>query len=45
MVFQNYALYPHMTVARNMSFALELAHAPPAEIGAQSRQSGGDPRP
>jgi len=32
MVFQNYALYPHMTVARNMSFALELAHAPKAEI-------------
>jgi multiple sugar transport system ATP-binding protein len=25
MVFQNYALYPHMTVARNMGFALELA--------------------
>src|SRR5436190_18927244 len=24
MVFQNYALYPHMTVARNMGFALEL---------------------
>jgi multiple sugar transport system ATP-binding protein len=33
MVFQNYALYPHMTVARNMSFALELAHAPKEEIG------------
>ncbi len=32
MVFQNYALYPHMTVARNMSFALELAHASKAEI-------------
>ena len=32
MVFQNYALYPHMTVARNMSFALELAHAPKSEI-------------
>ncbi len=26
MVFQNYALYPQMTVAQNMSFALELAH-------------------
>ena len=25
MVFQNYALYPQMTVARNMSFSLELA--------------------
>jgi multiple sugar transport system ATP-binding protein len=32
MVFQNYALYPHMTVARNMSFALELAGAPSSEI-------------
>ncbi|MCR5865540.1 MAG: ABC transporter ATP-binding protein [Aquincola tertiaricarbonis] len=27
MVFQSYALYPHMTVAENMSFALRLAHA------------------
>jgi multiple sugar transport system ATP-binding protein len=27
MVFQNYALYPHMTVAENMSFGLRLAHA------------------
>jgi multiple sugar transport system ATP-binding protein len=26
MVFQSYALYPHMTVAENMSFALRLAH-------------------
>jgi multiple sugar transport system ATP-binding protein len=26
MVFQNYALYPHMTVAQNMGFALRLAH-------------------
>jgi ABC-type sugar transport system ATPase subunit len=32
MVFQNYALYPHMDVAHNMSFALELAGASPAEI-------------
>ena len=35
MVFQNYALYPHMTVARNMSFALELAGAPKSEIDAK----------
>jgi multiple sugar transport system ATP-binding protein len=28
MVFQSYALYPHMTVRRNMAFALELAHTP-----------------
>lgn len=26
MVFQNYALYPHMTVERNMGFSLEIAH-------------------
>jgi multiple sugar transport system ATP-binding protein len=32
MVFQNYALYPQMSVAQNMSFALRLAHAPKAEI-------------
>jgi alpha-glucoside transport system ATP-binding protein len=28
MVFQNYALYPHMTVRDNMSFALSLAKQP-----------------
>jgi len=32
MVFQNYALYPHMSVADNMSFALRLAGRPKAEI-------------
>ncbi|MGB3815044.1 MAG: ATP-binding cassette domain-containing protein [Shinella sp.] len=32
MVFQSYALYPHMTVRRNISFALELAKAPKDEI-------------
>ena len=32
MVFQNYALYPHMTVADNMSFSLMLAGVPKAEI-------------
>jgi multiple sugar transport system ATP-binding protein len=32
MVFQNYALYPQMTVAQNMGFALELAGASKAEI-------------
>ena len=32
MVFQNYALYPHMTVADNMGFALRLAKTPRAEI-------------
>lgn len=32
MVFQSYALYPHMTVAENMGFALKLARVPRARI-------------
>ena len=32
MVFQDYALYPHMNVARNMSFSLRLQKRPKAEI-------------
>jgi multiple sugar transport system ATP-binding protein len=32
MVFQNYALYPHMTVKENMAFGLKLRHTPKAEI-------------
>ncbi|HUX71268.1 MAG TPA: sn-glycerol-3-phosphate ABC transporter ATP-binding protein UgpC [Cellulomonadaceae bacterium] len=32
MVFQNYALYPHMTVADNMGFALKIAGMPKSEI-------------
>jgi multiple sugar transport system ATP-binding protein len=32
MVFQNYALYPHMTVRENMGFALKLAKTPQEEI-------------
>jgi multiple sugar transport system ATP-binding protein len=32
MVFQDYALYPHMNIAKNMSFALRLARRPKAEI-------------
>jgi multiple sugar transport system ATP-binding protein len=32
MVFQNYALYPHMTVAQNMGFALKIARTSQAEI-------------
>lgn len=31
MVFQNYALFPHMTVAQNISFPLEMRKIPPAE--------------
>ena len=34
MVFQSYALYPHMTVAQNLGFALRMAGRPTAEIAA-----------
>ena len=39
MVFQNYALYPHMTVYDNMAFALKLRHAPKAEIDQKVKQA------
>ena len=32
MVFQSYALYPHMTVGQNIGFSLSVAHAPKQEI-------------
>ena len=32
MVFQNYALYPHMTVAANMGFSMKLRNAPQQEV-------------
>jgi multiple sugar transport system ATP-binding protein len=35
MVFQNYALYPHMSVRKNMSFGLRLKKTPQAEITAR----------
>jgi multiple sugar transport system ATP-binding protein len=35
MVFQSYALYPHMTVAQNMGYALRMAGRPAAEIAAR----------
>ena len=35
MVFQNYALYPHMTVAENMGYALKLRKIPKADIDAK----------
>ncbi|MEL6450761.1 MAG: ABC transporter ATP-binding protein [Pseudomonadota bacterium] len=38
MVFQDYALYPHMNIARNMSFALRLAKTPKAEIDDKVRR-------
>ena len=39
MVFQNYALYPHMTVAENMSFGLRLKHYPKTEIKARVNEA------
>jgi len=38
MVFQDYALYPHMDVGRNMSFALRLARLPRPEIEARVKR-------
>ena len=39
MVFQNYALYPHMTVAANMGFSLKLRGAPKEEIDARVKRA------
>ena len=39
MVFQNYALYPHMTVYENMAFSLKLKKAPKDEIDRKVRQA------
>lgn len=39
MVFQNYALYPHMNVAENMSFSLRLSRQPKSEIDAKVRKA------
>ncbi|MER3426494.1 MAG: glycerol-3-phosphate ABC transporter ATP-binding protein [Pyrinomonas sp.] len=39
MVFQNYALYPHMTVYENMAFGLRMRRLPKAEIERRVRQA------
>src|SRR5918912_1081449 len=39
MVFQNYALYPHMTVAENMAFALKMAGFGKEERASRVRQA------
>jgi len=41
MVFQNYALYPHMTVRDNMSFALVLARQPKSEVESRVARAAG----
>jgi sn-glycerol 3-phosphate transport system ATP-binding protein len=40
MVFQNYALYPHMTVERNMAYGLRIRGLPKAEIARRVRRGG-----
>jgi multiple sugar transport system ATP-binding protein len=39
MVFQDYALYPHMTVRENMAFSLKLAHVDRAEMDRKVKQA------
>ena len=39
MVFQNYALYPHMNVGQNIGFSLRLAHLPKPEIERRVREA------
>ncbi|MFP5597974.1 ABC transporter ATP-binding protein [Kluyvera sp. 142486] len=39
MVFQNYALYPHMTVRENLAFGLKLSKLPKAQIDAQVNEA------
>jgi multiple sugar transport system ATP-binding protein len=41
MVFQNYALYPHMTVADNMAFSMKLRKAPKSEIQERVSKAAG----
>src|SRR5262245_55198990 len=41
MVFQNYALYPHMTVAANMAFSMKLRGAPKQEIETRVQRAAG----
>ncbi len=41
MVFQNYALYPHMTVRQNMAFGLRMRRTPKAEIAKRVAEAAG----
>src|SRR5207244_3233502 len=43
MVFQNYALYPHMTVGANMGFSLKLRRAPQTAIEARVKRAARNP--
>ena len=44
MVFQSYALYPHMTVRDNLGYGLKVRKAPKAEIAAARRRGRGAAR-
>jgi len=39
MVFQSYSLYPHMTVYKNMAFAMKMQHVPKAKIDTRVRET------
>ena len=43
MVFQNYALYPHMTVEQNLGFGLKLRHTPKDEARTRVSRGRADP--
>ena len=45
MVFQSYALYPHMTVEENMGFALRYAGVPKAEINTRVAKAAANTEP
>ena len=45
MVFQSYALYPHLSVAKNIEFPLRRARRRQGGAGDQGEAGGGDPRP
>ena len=45
MVFQNYALYPHMTVYQNMALSLKIHKVGRDEMNRQGPGGGGDPPP
>ena len=45
MVFQSYALYPHMSVYDNLAFGLKLRKTPKADIDRRVKEAAGDPGP
>ena len=44
MVFQNYALYPHMSVFKNMAYGLKIRRVPKEDIEERVRAAAGPPR-